>query len=219
MAAKNLIVKCSVVVIVSLIFSVAIAQDYDTDQRQMLFGLFETALVNDNYALWKLQQIFFNPDSKQSPEQVCLMVSVKVDTIEYPDNVCDHRNGPAFIGVPAGSDWYYEFDSYYELQQQVADDASDTSELAKLITKSGSTSVFYSFDPSFYSIMKALSSSIALIFPYNYHYDFADPYYYSDYTSIAITINTKLVEMPCWDNAVYALRSVLMWVSFNYQQK
>ena len=65
-----------------------------------------------------------------------------------------------FLGM-----WY--FDSYYELHQQVDDDISDTQELAKLITSSGSTSVFYSFDPSFYSIMQTLSSSIALMFPYD----------------------------------------------------
>ena len=78
------------------------------------------------------------------------------------------------------------------------------------MTNSGSTSVFYAFDPSFYSIMKTLSSSIALSLPY---YDNSEDS--GNYASIDIYISTKLDEMPCWDDAVYALRAVLMWVSFN----
>lgn len=211
MAAK--IVQFSAVVTVLLVLSVqAVAQDYDADQRQMLFGLFETALVNDSYALWQLQHIFFNPDAKQSPEQVCLSIFVRVDSIANPDRSCDSQNGAAFDGSPG--EWH--FDSYYELQQQVADDASDTSELAKLMTKSGSTGVFYAMDPSFYSIMKTLSNFIALSLPYRL-YD--GSFYNKNYAGINIAIHTALDEMPCWDDAVYALRSVLMWVSFHCPQK
>ena len=54
--------------------------------------------------------------------------------------------------------------------------------------------------------MKTLSSSPA------YVYD-DDSYFSNDHSDINIAINTKLDEMPCWDDAVYALRSVLMWVS------
>ena len=73
---------------------------------------------------------------------------------------------------------------------------------------------FIRFDPSFYSIMQTLSSSIALALPCEYTYD--DNYFYNnDFAQINIAINTKFDEMPCWDDAIYALRSVLMWVSFN----
>ena len=220
MAAENLIVQGSAVVIALLVLSTstsgAVAQIYY--DRKMLLDLFETALLNDSDALWTLQEIFFNPDSKHSPEKVCLSVSVSVDDIAYPWSVhCDE-----FLDDPATEmqqtfvhdydSLVWSFNSYYELHQ-VADDASDTQELAKLITKSGSTSVFFSFDPSFYSIMQTLSSSIALALPYAYaHYD--DNSYSNDYAHINIAINTKLDGMPCWDDAVYALRSVLMWVSF-----
>ena len=204
MTAK--IVKCSVVVIALLVLSAAIAQGCDVDS-QMLLGLFETALVNDSDTLQTLQEIYYNPNSKQSPENVCLSIFIAVDTIANPDCPCG-RDGPAFDGHPG--EWY--FDSYFELQQQVADDASDTSELAKLITRSGSNSIFYAMDPSFFSIVKTSSNFIALDLPL---FD----YYGDDYGEINITIHTKLDDMPCWDDAVYALRSVLMWVSFNYQQK
>jgi hypothetical protein len=208
MAAK--IVQCSVVVIALFVLSVAVAQDHDHDLRQKLIVLFETALVNDSYNVWKLQQLFFNPDSMQSPEQVCLSVSVIVDTIANPAaDYCD--NYGAFIKVNVDYEWH--FDSYYELHQQVADDINDTSELATLMTKSGSTSMFYTMDPTFYSIMKSMSSSITLSIPYNS--DDADYANDVNCASIEITITTELDEMPCWDDAVYALRSVLMWVSLN----
>ena len=229
MAAK--IVQYSAIVIALLVLSVTVAQVYScteyydedgkTKQRQMLLGMFEKAIMSDSYALWKLQQIYFNPDFKHSPGQVCITVFVAVHTIANPLCACTNQNGPAFVFDELVTDPWH-FNSYYELQ--LADDGSDhdTSELAKLMTESGSTSVFYTFDPSFYSIMKTLSSSIALALPYD-DYDNDVPfyaeghsYYYSnDYTGIDITISTKLDDMPCWDDAVYAMRSALMWVSFN----
>ena len=201
MAAKIVVV---VIALLVLSTSVAVAQYYD--DRKMLLGLFEAALLNDSDALWTLQETFFNPDSKQSPETVCLSVSVSVQDIADPESVyCDlSEMGPAFV-YDKGM-WY--FNSQYALHQQVEDDASDTQELANLITSSGSTGVFYSFDPSFYSIMKALSSSIALMAPYHE--------YKIVHAHINIAVNTKFDEMPCWSDAVRALRSVLMWVSFKY---
>ena len=229
MAVKT-ITECRAVVIALLILCVAVDEvhscvefrkdevdeyyeeyeKYKTKQRQKLLKLFEAAIVSNNSTLWKLQQIYFNPDSNQSPEQVCLSVFVTVNTITNPNCTCNHQKGQAFAkydDVP--NQW--RFNSYYELQ--LANDVSEPSELAELMTKSGSTGVFYAFDPSFYSIMKTLSSSIAVSFPYIDSDDHL--YYYSnDYVRIDITINTELDEMPCWDDAVYALRSVLMWVSF-----
>jgi hypothetical protein len=212
MAAK--IVQRSAVLIALLVLStsVAVAQHYYDDERKMLLGLFETALLNDSDALWMLQEIFFNPDSKQSPENVCLSVSISVGDIANNDYdiVCDDFESessrqPAFVNKDFSDGMV--FNSYYELHQQVADDVSDTQELANLITNSGSTGVFYSFDPSFYSIMQTLSSSITLLIPYE------GDFYSNDYSHINIAINTKLDDMPCWEDAVYALRSVLMWVS------
>ena len=205
MAAK--IVQCSAVVIALLVLSTsgAAAQDLDT----ILFAQFETALLDDSDALQTLQEIFFNPDSKQSPEKVCLSVSVSVDDID--DSFCgdSEKHGPAFVYDDSSGTGMWYFNSYFELHQQV-DDASDTLELANLITSSGSTSVFYSFDPSFYSIMQTLSNSITLVFPYD-----DDSHYSNDNIDINIA---KLDYMPCWDDAVYAMRSVLMWVSFNCLQ-
>ena len=134
------------------------------------------------------------------------------DITANPDNYmhCD-ENGPAFDsdGLMASS---------YVLEQQVTDDASDSSELAMLMVESGSTGMFYTMDPTFFSIMKILSSSIALSMPYEPSYfgtDADSQYRYRESTTIYITINTELDEMPCRDDAVYALRSVLMWVSFS----
>ena len=211
MAAK--IVQHSVVVIALLVLSTsgAVAQDNDK-KSNTLFELFEIALLNDSDVHWKFHKTFFNPDFKQSPEKVCLSVSISVKDIAHPENgYCEF----AFVYDDDSGMWY--FNSYYELHQQVADDASDTSELANLITSSGSTSVFYSFDPSFYSIMQTQSSSIALAFPYVYTYNYYDDNSYS-HAHINFTINIKFDEMPCWDDAVYALRSVLMWVSLNCPQ-
>ena len=211
MAAK--IVQCSAVVTALLVLSTsgAGAQNYDTT----LVGLFETALLNNSDALRTLQEIFFNPDSKQSPEKVCLSVSVSVDDIiANNDYYCDNEKWAAFVHDNDSGMWF--FNSYYELHQQVNNDASDTQELANLITSSGTTSVFYSFDPSFYSIMQTLSSSIALTFPHVGDYFYSGDHAYA-YINI-IAISAELDEMPCWGDAVYAMRSVLMWVSFNCPQ-
>ena len=151
MAAKNLIVA---VVLALLVLSTgrAVAQDY-YDKKKLL-GLFKAALRNNSDALWTLQETFFNPGSKQSPDQVCLSVSISVQDIADPEPQSGYyefsKMGPAF--VYDNGMWY--FNSYYQLFQQVNDDASDTRKLANLLTKSGSTGMFYSFDPSFYSIMQ-----------------------------------------------------------------
>ena len=216
----------SAIVIALLVITVIVPQVhscteyYDKDdkikQKQMLLGLFEEAIMNNDDTLWKLQQVYFNPDSNQSPEQVCLSVSVVADTIVDPSCPCGNQKGPAF----ENSDQWH-FNSYYHLQLFEDGSDHDTSELARLMTKSGSTGVFYAVDPSFFSIMKTLSNFIALTFPYILSLDddtYSLDYYSNDYTDIDIAINTTLDEMPCWDDAVYALRSVLMWVSFNCPQ-
>ena len=148
-------VKHCVVVVTALLVltcSVAVAQEfvYDPNQVQKLIGLFEEALVNDSLELnlWALQQTFFNPDSRQSPKQVCLSAIVGVDAIANPNNdyCSDIGQSPAFDFN--GLSWY--FSSHYELEQQVADDASDSLELATLMMESGSTGMFYTMDPTFF---------------------------------------------------------------------
>ena len=178
MAAKVPVVQCSTALVIVLLvlnsvsYSVAVqpAKEY---MRRKLFRLFETALLNDDDILWTLQDIYYNPDSKQSPEKVYLSVYISVDAIAYhPEDVMCYPDGgkstemPAFVYDDTSEKWF--FYSQYELQQQIADDSGNASELANLMMQSGSTSVFYSFDPSFYSIMTTLSSSIAIYFPYNW---------------------------------------------------
>ena len=125
-----------------------------------------TAILDGNYSYtrWKLQQIYFNPDSKYSPGKVCLTAVVAVESIVNPYCPCTYQHGPAFVRDELQT-YQWHFNSYYELQ--LADDTSDTSELAKLMTESGSTSVFYAFDPSFFSILKILSRSITVYLPYD----------------------------------------------------
>ena len=205
--------QCSVAVIALLVLNVAVAQYRDTaGRRQKLIALFETALVNDSYNLWMLQQIFFNPDSNQSPRQVCLSVFATVGTIDRSDYCAPAEEAFIKYDISQGTEWH--FDSYYQLHQQLVDASDVTSELASLMSKSGSTSMFYTMDPTFYYIMKSLSSSIAISIPYT------NTFYYDDNedigvncANILITISAGLDKMPCWSDAVYAMRSILMWVS------
>ena len=100
MAAK--IVQHSAVVIALLVLSTSGAVAQDEYDRKMLLDLFETALLNNSDALWILQNIFFNPGSKQSPETVCLSVSILVQDIAHPESeYCDYNPdpemGPAFV--------------------------------------------------------------------------------------------------------------------------
>ena len=114
--------------------SVAVAQDYY--DRKILLGPFKAALRNNSDALWTLQETFFNPGSKQSPDQVCLSVSISVQDIADPEPQSGYyefsKMGPAF--VYDNGMWY--FNSYYQLHQQV-NDASDTRKLANLLKNQG----------------------------------------------------------------------------------
>ena len=65
--------------------------------------------------------------------------------------------------------------------------------------------------------MQTLSSSIALALALPHEYTYDDNYFYSN--DFAQIVNMKFDEMPCWNDAIYALRLVvLMWVSFNCPQ-
>ena len=77
-----------------------------------------------------------------------------------------------------------------------------------MLSKYGSTGVFYAFDPTFFSTMKAFASSIAVSFPY-YDSNIDD----NVNIKICMHISTGLGEMPCRDDAVAALEMILVWVS------
>ena len=66
--------------------------------------------------------------------------------------------------------------------------------------------MFYIFDPSFYNIMKALSTSIEISFPYTF------VEVTQVYAVVDIQLNRSLEQMPCRDDVVDALKMVLVWV-------
>ena len=191
------------VVIALLLLTETRGQDYDPDEtNQYLLNLYEGALVNDNLSLFKLRQLYFNPSLYMYSSSFCLHVKVMVKDISnlYPP----YCNTAAF-----GHDRYesYFFTSYCLLQP--VHDSSDASKLSNLLSFSASADMFYIFDPTFYSLMQALAKSIETT-------DFGDTEseYYIDYPSqININIDGELDYNPCWDNAVYALRMLLVWVS------
>ena len=169
-----------------------------------LSKLFEEALVNSGDALWKLQQIYFNPSSGQSPTLVYLNVWVTVNDIIFDrcsyDNVL---NGTCscldafdqcseYFNYCDRGQWIFQSYPYYQLQLAFP----DSSNLARLTASGSLRFIFFAFDPTFYSIMKALSSSVELR------------------KTIKMHINTTLHDNPCWDEADSALGMVLTWVSF-----
>ena len=165
-----------------------------------LSKLFEEALVNSGDALWKLQQIYFNPSSGQSSISVYLNVWVTVNDIIFDDR-CSYDN--VLNGCPDAfdqcSEYFYYCDrgqwifrSYYQLQPAFP----DSSNLARLTASESLGPVFFAFDPTFYSTMKVQSSSVEL------------------HKTIKMHINTTLHDNPCLDEADSALGMVLTWVSF-----
>ena len=162
MAAKTVKRKAMMISVLVLLLIVAVDQVHscaelsdddeyiNSKQRQSLLKLFEEAIMNDNYTLWKLQQIYFNPNSRQSSGQVCLAVYVNAQTIANLSCTCPRLSQK--VAAFHGSSGYWHFDSFYELQ--LFHDVSGTSQLAKFLTKSGCTSLFYAMDPTVYSIMK-----------------------------------------------------------------
>ena len=189
----------------------------------MLRNLFEEALVNSSVSLFQLQQIYFNPSSHYSPLSVCLTVTVHVDI----DNILNPYDWHIFnCNDHYGNDFesafhckhpddtttckQLEFTSTYALK--LSDDGSDSTELSSLLTSSDNAGVFYTFDPSFYNIMKALSTSSETPSPMIYGRYYA---YSAIMMSEVINIHIKrsLENLPCRDNAIDALKMVLVWVS------
>ena len=174
------------------------------NQVQTLMSLFEEGLVNTSENLFNLRQLYFNP-FKYSPASVCLYVSVTVDNI---------TDSSPFYCTEAFQcfDFSWTFESMYVLQLSSDDSQSGTLQLNDLLTSLGIT-VFFAFDPTFYTIMKVLSSPAILL-----HSD--NSYYFNNYAEINIHLREQLETMPCWDDVDEALRLVLVWVSckFNSNQ-
>ena len=199
-----------------LLLSVTVEGQTFTDQKLTLRDLFEEALLNSSESLDTLQQFYFNPSNIHSPVSVIIGVNVTVDNINIPKGQEDHCYGDAafhcdnssfpWSETECSSGWY--FVSSYELQ--LADGDSGTSQLSDLLTNSRSNSMFFIFDPSFYTIMEALSVSIDDTFSFG-----NTPI--TDQESIAIHISEDLQQMPCAWEADVALRMVLVWVSINNQ--
>ena len=73
------------------------------------------------------------------------------------------------------------------------------------MTTWSTTQTIFAFDPTFYSIMKALSSSTEV----ELYYRDTDP----DTINLEMHINTTLQENPCIYDAVTVLDTVIAWVS------
>ena len=210
--------SCISFVIALLLLSVTVQGQQSTDKSLKLRNLFEEALVNSSESLYRLQQIYFNPTSIRSPSPFCLNVNITVDNIRNLDSShCNSFYDSAFDCcncypncselTPNCSKWC--FTRGYELK--LAEFESYSSQLSDLLTSSGITSVFNAFDPSFYTTIKALSTSI-----HDEDLSFLDSYYQSPsdlVRDINIHISEDLDEMPCWYDADYALSMVLVWVS------
>ena len=220
----------SVVIVLLLLSVTAKGQQIDYPHPLTLKNLFEEALVKSSESLWKLQKVYFNPSQISSPENVCLNVFVTVHNITKPlDVVCDDitDESPAFklcdgsdpVLTPSHScrvGLWYSWSSY---QLKLADDQSGySSQLRNLLTTSGSTGVFYTFDPSFYNIMEALSASIEVSFSFlyyisNYNDDYVTKIQNSTEVNIQLQVDGSLNYMPCIADAVEAVRMLLVWVS------
>ena len=221
--------SCSVVIVLLLLRVTANGQQIDYPRSLTLKNLFEEALMKSSENLWRLQKVYFNPSQISSPENVCLNVTVNVYNITKPfDFVCDNDDDdddydtdPAFklcdgfdpVLTPSHScrlGFWYFWSSY---QLKLADDHSGhSSQLSNLLTTSGSTGVFYTFDPSFYNIMKALSASIEISFSFLY-YNYNDDTKIQNSTEVNIQVDGSLNYMPCTTDAVEAVRMLLVWVS------
>ena len=192
------------------------SHDRNDETRQLLVRLFEETLVNSNKSLYQLQSIYFNPTSRQlGSSLICLSVDVTTN-----NTISSKCADSAFKCISQATNWedldcnYWSFESFYELQLATSD-VESASLLIYLLSKYGSTGVFYAFDPTFFHIMKAFASSIAVSFPFCEIYN-DDHAANSNNAEIKIHmhISSRLDEMPCWtqDDAVAALERTLMWV-------
>ena len=190
----------SVAVVIALLLLSEARGEHDKPERIALLELYEDALVNDDSSLYTLREIYFNPSPKYTySSSFCLRVLVTVDGIQNPHSASGYCD--------AAFDYFtsYYFRTYCLLE--LLRDDGGASKLSELLSVSNSAEMFYVFDPTFYSIMQALAKSMVIIEFENYDY-YNDNQYY-----INIDIDEELDDMPCWEDAVYALRMSLVWVS------
>lgn len=177
-----------------------LSPDYSIQAR--LLSMYEEALVNSNDSLYTLKRMYFasSPKSKYS-SSFCLEVCVDID------NPPPLNQWPwSAVGDAAFVDGY--FSSKYILH--LLSDDGDTSRLGDLLTSSTSGLVFYMADPTFYTTMHTLAKSIdtdeyGFLYPDN-----------SRVNSIKIHIRGTLEYMPYRDDAVDAMKMLLVWVSVYY---
>ena len=209
--------------------------DSDDDGCRMyrLHGLFEEALISSNGSLWQLQQYYFNPFSDQNSEVVSISIWVTANSIINDSHQCGSgylydENGTkcwciddvmyystckcknAFIYCSEHNTYdshckngQWLFFSNYILQPP----GYGPSNLARLMTTMSTTITMFTFDPTFYYIMKALSSSTEAELYHNQAN--------SDTINLDLEmhINTILQENPCIYDAVTVLGTVIAWVS------
>ena len=182
-------------IILLLLSATAIRGDYLNPQ---LVTLLEEGLVNSSDNLFNLRNVYFNPSYKYSPVSVCLQVVVIFDNITglLPTYCFSEEDKTNYT-----DSWVFE--SAYVLQL-----SNDDRQLSDLLTTSGITGVFFTFDPTFYTIMKALASS----FTPSYQGLVFNPNGFLD-TEISMHLPQHLETFPCWYDVDEALRLVLVWVS------
>ena len=195
--------SCISLALALLLLSVTVEGQPSTDPKLTLRDLFEGALLNSSESLNTLQNVFFNPSNIRSPESVCIEVTVTVDNI---NNIQKGQEDYCYVGAAfhcddssfpwseaeCSSGWY--FTSFYELK--LADgEKSGISQLSDLLTYSRNTGMFFVFDPSFYTIMEALSVSLDDTFSFGNIPNMDDQALPS--SSIAIHISEDLQQMPC----------------------
>ena len=176
---------------IAVVTALLLTSETRGDQIRLLH-MFEKALVNSKDSLFTLQDYYFNPSpSRNKHKWFCLAVTVTTEINNpLPPDDCE----PAFDLET----YPPTFSSVHNLQVLSED---GTSQLSDLLASSWSTSMFYVFDPTFFIIMKALANDI---------YDIDDDY--GDDWNIDIELNEELEYMPCLDDAVYAMRTLLVWV-------
>ena len=184
-------------VIALLLFSETRSQpsgDYAVQAK--LRNMYEEALVNSNESLYILQRMYFNPSPRSKyRSSFCLRVNVTIDNPPPLDQ--QYKCNATFVDG--------HFISQYVLH--LLSDDGYTSRLADLLSYTRTDVFFYTFDPTFYATMQALAISIDTDTSNVVVYDSSRD------NSIKIDISGEFEHMPCRDDAVDAMKMILMWVS------
>ncbi len=176
-----------------------VLSDLTIEEEQQLFDILQFALINDSTNLYKLQEMFY-PPGEVSPDTVVFNSTVTVNTISNPNNYnCD----PAFQNI---SNHYVRDPGYYIDQFSVSNDALSSSQ-AKLTVYINSIkeTIEWLEDVSYYLIVTIVNIQLN---PYS-----------SSTSGHEHTLHLKvdkLEVMPCEDEYIKVMNSVLSWVSTCY---